>query len=316
MASVDQRESFSCRICLEEADRTDLIAPCHCRGSSKWVHRACLDQWRTMREDRAFSKCTECLAPYKIISRHIDSQKASRRRLVMYACEVARDALIAFSLAHLFVGILGLLTYALDSKNRILLNLFSSANHIYLFYYIFGAFLFFAVVGIFSIISLCTNRSSQEHLFNFCHRNDFFLCCHRPIYMDPNCGICCIETHCCTSCSEFNCLACATFEGSAECLPIFLIVLAVFAILGVFVAFFAGMAYLSRVTSRHLEIVQKKGLVGDFVVADLEAEEGDEVTMVYKANDIELGYAPVSIEPDRSSINPTDQRMLARLGLL
>ena len=316
MANIGLGETYNCRICLEEADRSELIAPCSCRGSSKWVHRACLDQWRTMREDRAFSKCTECLTPYKIISRHIDSQRASRRRLVMYTCEVARDSLIAFCLAQLFVGIFSLLTYALDNKNRILLHLFSASNHSYVFYYMFGAFLFFAVIGIFSIISLCKNHSSQEHLFNFCHRNDFFFCCHRPIYMDPNCGICCFETHCCTSCTECNCLACATFEGSAECLPIFLVVLAVFAILGIFVACFAGMAYVSRITSRHLEIVQKKGLVGDFIVADLEALEGDDVTVLYKTNDIELGYAPINSESHPSSINPTDQRMLARLGLL
>ncbi|XP_022716440.1 uncharacterized protein LOC111275362 isoform X4 [Durio zibethinus] len=35
-----------CRICLEiEGD--DLIAPCHCKGTQKYVHRSCLDNWRS-----------------------------------------------------------------------------------------------------------------------------------------------------------------------------------------------------------------------------------------------------------------------------
>lgn len=25
----------------------DLIAPCHCRGTQKYVHRSCLDNWRS-----------------------------------------------------------------------------------------------------------------------------------------------------------------------------------------------------------------------------------------------------------------------------
>jgi E3 ubiquitin-protein ligase DOA10 len=30
---------------LQEGD--DLIAPCHCKGTQKYVHRSCLDNWRS-----------------------------------------------------------------------------------------------------------------------------------------------------------------------------------------------------------------------------------------------------------------------------
>jgi RING-variant domain len=33
-----------CRICFEGEE--DLISPCSCSGSIKWVHRSCLDKWR------------------------------------------------------------------------------------------------------------------------------------------------------------------------------------------------------------------------------------------------------------------------------
>lgn len=36
-----------CRFCLSSDDPANLIAPCNCKGGSKYVHRRCLDQWRT-----------------------------------------------------------------------------------------------------------------------------------------------------------------------------------------------------------------------------------------------------------------------------
>uniref|UniRef100_A0A0E0N9D1 RING-CH-type domain-containing protein n=1 Tax=Oryza rufipogon TaxID=4529 RepID=A0A0E0N9D1_ORYRU len=35
-----------CRICLDN-EGDDLIAPCHCKGTQKYVHRSCLDNWRS-----------------------------------------------------------------------------------------------------------------------------------------------------------------------------------------------------------------------------------------------------------------------------
>ena len=34
-----------CRICLDEAHRNNLIAPCNCRGSHAYVHKHCLRRW-------------------------------------------------------------------------------------------------------------------------------------------------------------------------------------------------------------------------------------------------------------------------------
>ncbi|GFZ19879.1 RING/FYVE/PHD zinc finger superfamily protein [Actinidia rufa] len=41
-------EQIQCRICLE-IDGRDFIAPCKCKGTSKYVHRECLDHWRAVR---------------------------------------------------------------------------------------------------------------------------------------------------------------------------------------------------------------------------------------------------------------------------
>ena len=47
-----------------------LISPCQCRGSSAWVHRGCLDQWRATQEERAFSQCTECNFVYTYVEKN------------------------------------------------------------------------------------------------------------------------------------------------------------------------------------------------------------------------------------------------------
>jgi hypothetical protein len=41
-------EQIQCRICLE-TDGRDFIAPCKCKGTSKYVHRDCLDHWRAIK---------------------------------------------------------------------------------------------------------------------------------------------------------------------------------------------------------------------------------------------------------------------------
>ncbi|MBA0635312.1 hypothetical protein Godav_026117, partial [Gossypium davidsonii] len=41
-------DQIQCRICLE-TDGRDFIAPCKCKGTSKYVHRECLDHWRAVK---------------------------------------------------------------------------------------------------------------------------------------------------------------------------------------------------------------------------------------------------------------------------
>ena len=56
-------EEHQCRICLEVSRTEALISPCACRGSSEYVHQACLESWVT--ESRS-TKCEICREPYKI----------------------------------------------------------------------------------------------------------------------------------------------------------------------------------------------------------------------------------------------------------
>ncbi|CAI5481089.1 unnamed protein product [Closterium sp. Yama58-4] len=62
---ADKEDQPQCRICLE-SDGRDLIAPCRCKGSARFVHRHCLDQWRATKEGFAFCHCSTCKARFQL----------------------------------------------------------------------------------------------------------------------------------------------------------------------------------------------------------------------------------------------------------
>jgi hypothetical protein len=57
---------MACRICFEEDDRGKLLAPCECAGTQRWVHRECLDLWRSTADasNGRASRCVVCHASF------------------------------------------------------------------------------------------------------------------------------------------------------------------------------------------------------------------------------------------------------------
>ena len=57
----------TCRICLDDDDITNMISPCLCRGTSKYVHPFCINQWREMTTNpNARHQCLECNSDYAV----------------------------------------------------------------------------------------------------------------------------------------------------------------------------------------------------------------------------------------------------------
>ena len=58
-----------CRICFDPEISEDdpLISPCACKGTSKYVHKKCLNQWRNINYGQtAYKRCMECNKEYVI----------------------------------------------------------------------------------------------------------------------------------------------------------------------------------------------------------------------------------------------------------
>jgi hypothetical protein len=51
----------TCRICLDTERSEDMIAPCQCRGTARYIHRRCLEQYIDHYPDGI---CRVCLTPF------------------------------------------------------------------------------------------------------------------------------------------------------------------------------------------------------------------------------------------------------------
>ncbi|ORY80846.1 hypothetical protein BCR37DRAFT_380690 [Protomyces lactucae-debilis] len=65
-APAAEEEERLCRICFSPQTPDErLISPCKCKGSAKWIHETCLNQWRIASQNRrSFYQCDQCLYKY------------------------------------------------------------------------------------------------------------------------------------------------------------------------------------------------------------------------------------------------------------
>ena len=62
----EEEDEKRCRVCLEGECDGPLVQPCACRGSAKFIHKACLEHWRrtSPKQDAAY-RCGECMDEYR-----------------------------------------------------------------------------------------------------------------------------------------------------------------------------------------------------------------------------------------------------------
>lgn len=59
---MSRKRNGQCRFCLDVDSLSNLISPCECKGSCKYVHNTCLINWYQHRPDRGFV-CGTCQQP-------------------------------------------------------------------------------------------------------------------------------------------------------------------------------------------------------------------------------------------------------------
>ncbi|KAJ8447566.1 hypothetical protein Cgig2_031179 [Carnegiea gigantea] len=151
-------EQPQCRICLD-SEGEDLIAPCHCRGTQKYIHRSCLDNWRSAKEGFAFAHCTECRARFLL---RANSPSNRRRSRLKFQLLVAGDHALIFIVVQLIVALFGMLLYKLYGEE--LREMFGYEDHPYGFYII--AVLAILLVGLLYgllIAVICGQRINKRH---------------------------------------------------------------------------------------------------------------------------------------------------------
>lgn len=261
---VDDFE-FTCRICLDSSNnRHDFIAPCRCRGTSKWVHPTCLNRWRVMREE-AFLSCTECHYEYKLKSLldpeqlHDPSYQWERKMTFIYY--IIFDVILALFISQCAVISFSYLIYLSDSHSKALISAFNAILHPMVFYYLFSFSIILALLGLILLMQLISGNACCE----FCGRSTF---CGDTFFIttvDPTC--CPVSGHC-LECSTLNCTECCVAGNVAG--EIILIVFVLLAIAGLFVAIFAGILYIQQVIQKHIHLIERRNISKEQVVVDLD----------------------------------------------
>lgn len=106
--------SHKCRICFENGG--DIIAPCNCNGTSRWVHRECLDEWRAASaSSHAFRECGVCKCPY-----HLKHEESTDYELVRQIIrKLATQTCKWFLFVQLVIIVLAMLVRACDVNEEL-----------------------------------------------------------------------------------------------------------------------------------------------------------------------------------------------------
>ena len=153
--------NHSCRICLEEDYSENMIYPCKCKGTAKYVHKHCLNEWRTTSTNRDnFYRCEMCHYRYKIINPELNESMFSD-------ClrNISNSIMGFYFLYSIFIFALGKLFYHLDDEKIIFKTLTFNTTHdsdfIQPFYYLFSGFDIFLLQIILIIYWFCTAKNKR-----------------------------------------------------------------------------------------------------------------------------------------------------------
>ena len=271
-------EGDMCRICYEGGE--GLIAPCLCTGSSKWVHRRCLDNWRATRHnEQSFTHCTTCNYKYRLCMKQ---PRVSKR--VKLCLLLTRDVLTFLIIAELLIVLMSVICYGLDipaGKNiwRIFPHQsWPDAAQVGV-YYLAGIVFFFACLGLIGLLvgsfclccktPGCCNDSDAAFLGLYCCW--FGYPCHLGYYYPatPVYGGGCIG---CAGCygTGANC----NVGGNSHVLIIMLlIILVILVIIGIIFATVILVWFILVVGRRHFNILYKRERAKEEVVCDLSMYE-------------------------------------------
>ena len=142
---INDEEAKRCRICLDTDNTDSLITPCLCSGSAAFVHRTCLDNWRSENiRGIGFKYCDICKFEY-VIEIVDDDLRAEKIRRLKYYFFVTRDITLVFLLTQLIILVLTFLLKLIDKSSGDIKRQFPSWMSEFAMYYLAS---FFFIISI------------------------------------------------------------------------------------------------------------------------------------------------------------------------
>ena len=160
--------NYICRICLQEDHPNNMIYPCKCNGTSKYVHKDCLNQWRMMSDNTdAKYKCFECNYEYQIIN-YPDSPS-----LLSTFCKFLSNSLIIFLFFNFCIILLISQLLSLDKEYTLIKIFTKNINQNTILYYNFiWADIFYAILLFFvGLINFIFSIKNKKLYIKYCFYN-------------------------------------------------------------------------------------------------------------------------------------------------
>jgi len=271
---ISMQPKGTCRICFE--DDGELMAPCRCDGTSKWIHRSCLNKWRVSGTNpRSLTNCCECGFQYELeLHRICDLRSEEMRR--QFTRQLLSHSALWFLAVQLMIVTLAVIIKLIDVNDVLVKFLpfekvakvtgfWPSLQHYAFTYYVAGILVFLMLVGL-----LVTSIS----------------CCGVRAPMDE-CNVCAEGcSMCVTACSPVDICRCADLPafGMMQCFEIAFtasgpemllifgaIIIIAILLVGLIAAVAALFMVIWRASQRYVKLQEMGLLAEEYVVKDLAA---------------------------------------------
>lgn len=275
MPLSEERECRNCHC----SGGDDLIAPCACSGSIKYVHRSCLNSWRAVSpNERSFTNCDVCGFKYRFKERE-DLRAGRVKRFVFY---VARDITGAMLLVQCVIVLLSLAIWGIDSKTEGAFRIFPQTWSLLAVYYVWGLFFFSicaaiygAMLGLYMCCASSTSAKSTYSHNSYPYAWGYYYWWWGP-YPGTYSGCCpvcdcsggCCSGHCCTGCGGGS--SCGDSHGDNSGMGMAAIIVLV---VGIVIGFIVMVVIATLILRTHIKILRKVQDAREMEVVDLENGE-------------------------------------------
>lgn len=151
-------ESKLCRICYDDTVDSELISPCKCSGSIKWVHQSCLKKWvNTSKKDI----CPQCKFKYiKKTQYKLPKLKFLQKNIYV--------KLTTFIIISIFVTLFTLISFKFAKHNTVFF--FDNIKIVSNLYHVYNGLKIFIILSLIVFITLHIKKIIN--LLNIIHDNN------------------------------------------------------------------------------------------------------------------------------------------------